>query len=313
MPASQNTASRWPAVTVVIPTRGRPELLARALRSIYAQRYDGDIECLVVLDGPAAGDVPAPPDAPRRSLRVIENTRKPGLAGARNTGILAAHADLVAFCDDDDEWRPGKIGEQVPHLLDDPRVSAVSCGIEVCYREREVARLPKAGTVTFADLLRDRLSDMHPSTFLARRRDVLDKIGLVDEEIPGSYAEDYDWLLRAARVGPIRTVQSPMTRVHWHASSYFEGRWDMIVAALQYLVRKHPEFEGSPRGLARIYGQIAFAHAAAGRARAAREWIRRALALDRRQPRPYLALLVSAGLLRPGLVLATLHRFGRGV
>jgi glycosyltransferase involved in cell wall biosynthesis len=313
MPASQNNASRWPSVTVVIPTRGRPELLARALRSIYAQRYDADIECLVVLDGSDAGDPPGPPEGSRRSLRVIRNARKPGLAGARNAGILEAQGELVAFCDDDDEWRPGKIAEQVPHLMGGSDVSAVSCGIEVCYGDREVPRLPKAGRVTFDDLLRDRLSDMHPSTFLARRRDVLDRIGLIDEEIPGSYAEDYDWLLRAARVAPIRTVQSPMTRVHWHASSYFEGRWDTIIAALQYLVRKHPEFAHESRGLARIYGQIAFAHAAAGRARAAREWVRRSLELDRRQPRPYLALLVSAGLLRPGLVMSTLHRFGRGV
>jgi glycosyltransferase involved in cell wall biosynthesis len=313
MPVSRNSAARWPSVTVVIPTRGRPELLARALRSIHAQRYDGSIESLVVRDGAAAVDVPDLPDDPRRSLRVIDNARTPGLAGARNTGILAASAELLAFCDDDDEWRPGKIGEQVPHLLGGSDVSAVTCGIEVCYGDREVPRLPKAPRVTFADLLRDRLSDMHPSTFLARRRDVVDRIGLVDEEIPGSYAEDYDWLLRAARVAPIHTVQSPMTRVHWHASSYFEGRWDMIIAALQYLVRKHPEFEHEARGLGRIYGQIAFAHAAAGRAQSAREWIRRSLALDRRQPRPYLALLVSTGLLRPSLVLATLHRFGRGV
>jgi glycosyltransferase involved in cell wall biosynthesis len=312
MPASHDSA-RWPSVTVVIPTRGRPELLARALRSIHAQRYDADIESLVVRDGTPAVDMPDLPDDPRRSLRMIDNARTPGLAGARNTGILAARGELVAFCDDDDEWRPGKIGEQVPHLLGDADVSAVTCGIEVCYRDREVPRLPKAPRVTFADLLRDRLSDMHPSTFLARRRDVVERIGLVDEEIPGSYAEDYDWLLRAARVAPIHTVPSPMTRVHWHASSYFEGRWDMIIAALHYLVRKHPEFEHETRGLGRIYGQIAFAHAAAGRAQAAREWIRRALTLDPRQPRPYLALLVSAGVLRPSLVLATLHRFGRGV
>ena len=311
----ETISTRWPSVTVVIPTRGRPELLARALRSIYAQRYDAHIECLVVLDGPdaATGPFPAPAQGSRRSLRVIANTRKPGLAGARNTGILAAHGELVAFCDDDDEWRPGKIGEQVPHLTGESDVSAVSCGIEVCYGDREVPRLPRKGRVTFDDLLRDRLTDMHPSTYLARRRDVLDRIGLVDEDIPGSYAEDYDWLLRAARVAPIRTVESPMTRVHWHASSYFEGRWDTIIAALQYLVHKHPEFLSEPRGLARIYGQIAFAHAAAGRTRAARTWIRRSLELDRRQPRPYLALLVSFGLLRPGFVLATLHRFGRGV
>ena len=52
--------------------------------------------------------------APR--VRVITNTRTPGLAGARNTGILDATGDLVAFCDDDDEWLPGKLAAQVEAL-----------------------------------------------------------------------------------------------------------------------------------------------------------------------------------------------------
>jgi glycosyltransferase involved in cell wall biosynthesis len=311
-----------PQVTVVIPTRGRPQLLARALRSIFSQRYAGPIECLVVLDAPGDDTQAATRDAlaalgdhdpSRRSLTVVPNSRRRGLAGARNSGILAAGGDLVAFCDDDDEWLPDKLREQVPRLIADPGLSAMCCGIEVCYRDERVSRVPRSDTVTFQDLLRSRLTDMHPSTFLARRDDVVAAIGLVDEEIPGSYAEDYDWLLRAARLGPIGTIQRPLARIHWHASSFFEGRWDTIIPALQYLVAKHPEFHGDAHGLARIYGQIAFAHAAAGRRARARSWTRRSLQLDWRQPRGYLALLVSAGLIRPALLLSALHHFGRGM
>ena len=40
----------FPTVSVVVPTRQRPELLHRALVSILGQRYDGDIEVLVVFD-----------------------------------------------------------------------------------------------------------------------------------------------------------------------------------------------------------------------------------------------------------------------
>ena len=44
---------------------------------------------------------------------VISNDRKPGLAGARNCGILATKPSYVAFCDDDDRWLPGKLRAQV--------------------------------------------------------------------------------------------------------------------------------------------------------------------------------------------------------
>ncbi len=50
-----------------------------------------------------------PPGRPPRSVQVITNTRTPGLAGARNSGIMAPSGELVAFCDDDDEWLQGKV------------------------------------------------------------------------------------------------------------------------------------------------------------------------------------------------------------
>ena len=67
-------------------------------------------------------------------IRVVANTRTPGLAGARNTGILALDTDLVAFCDDDDEWLPGKLRRQVVALQAVPAAEFASCGIVVAYR-----------------------------------------------------------------------------------------------------------------------------------------------------------------------------------
>src|SRR4029453_5679024 len=96
-----------PSVSVVIPTRDRPDLLRRALERVRAQRYDGDIECITVFD---QSDIHLPVYAigDGVALRAIENTRTPGLAGARNAGILASRGELVAFCADDDEWHPEK-------------------------------------------------------------------------------------------------------------------------------------------------------------------------------------------------------------
>ena len=42
--------SPWPSVTVIVPTRDRPVMLARAVRSIIGQSYPGDIECVIVFD-----------------------------------------------------------------------------------------------------------------------------------------------------------------------------------------------------------------------------------------------------------------------
>jgi glycosyltransferase involved in cell wall biosynthesis len=265
-----------------------------------------------VFDG-EHGILPASAAARGRTVRAISNTRTPGAAGARNAGALAARAPLLAFCDDDDEWLPDKLDRQVAVLRRQRDVSAVTCGIEVVYDDRAVVRMPQKVTVTLSDLLRSRLAELHTSTILVERKDFLGAIGPFDEAIPGSYGEDYEWLLRAARQAPVAAVRGPFARIHWHDASLFEGRWNTMVAGLRYLLNKHPELAQTRKGLARIYGQLAFASAAAGGRRQSFRLTGATVKLDWRQPRAYLALLVSVGLLRPPLLLHVLHRFGRGI
>jgi glycosyltransferase involved in cell wall biosynthesis len=304
--------TQLPTVSVVIATRDRPELLLRAVRSVFDQAYAGDIELVLVFDQ-SEPSRPAVEERPGRLLRMLTNERHPGLAGARNTGVLAAEGELVAFCDDDDEWLPGKLDLQVAALEAHPESATASGGIVVHYNGKTFTRLAGQEVVTFEDLLRSRRTEIHPSTFLVRRAALLDGVGLVDESIPGSYAEDYEWMLRAARQGGIVAVDAPVANVYWHTSSFFAGRWQTIAASLRYLLHKYPEFQQDPKGLARIEGQLAFAYAASGQRAEARVWAARTLRANLRQPRAYLALLISFGLLQPGTVQRLAHRTGRGI
>ena len=100
-----------PEVSVVIPTRGRPDSLARAMRSVFAQAgvAAGGIE-LVVVDNDAAGSARPTVDslhseAPFSVVYVCEPA--PGVASARNRALTASRAPLIAFLDDDEEASPG--------------------------------------------------------------------------------------------------------------------------------------------------------------------------------------------------------------
>lgn len=294
----------------MIPTHDRPELLVRAVESVLQQDYSGDIECLVVFD--KATPTPVPVETPpRRSLRTLTNDLTPGLAGARNAGALAASGELLGFLDDDDEWLPGKLALQV-ELMQRERARLVSCGVYICRGGRRFRRVPPP-RVTFRDLLRSRHMAISPTTVLVERAHFLGDIGLVDERIPGSYAEDYEWVLRAARAQDVLVVQEPLLQINWHGSSHFARDWETIAAAQRYLLRKYPDFAGEPAGLARIAGQVSLALAAAGNSTAARRWARKTLRLDPVQPRGYLALLVSAGVIRAETVLRLANAFGRGL
>jgi len=304
-------------VAVVIATRDRPVLLRRAVESVVDQRYPGDIEVLAVFDQsePEPGlerDETAPGGA-RRRVRTLRNGRVPGLAGARNTGITAATADLVAFCDDDDLWLPGKLDAQVELLQAQPEMEVVTTGVLVEARGKVSTRVLDRGRITHAELLRSRVSEAHPSTYLFRREALVEGIGLVDEELPGSYAEDYDLLLRAARRADVGVVSLPLAKVFWHRSSFFAERWRTIIDALDHLVASHPELATVPSGLARIEGQQAFAHASMGDRKGAWATARRALAHNKAEPRAYLALLVASGAVRSEWVLRALQAGGRGI
>jgi glycosyltransferase involved in cell wall biosynthesis len=296
-------------VSAVVATRDRPALLERAVRSILGQSYAGHIECVVVFDQSAPAALPV--DVPAgRQLRLVANTRTPGLAGARNTGITSSDGALIAFCDDDDEWDADKLRMQAARLESSP-AGFVACGVRIHHSGQVMARLPPH-SVALSQLVRERVTALHPSTFVVRRG-ALDDIGLVDEQIPGSYGEDYDWLLRAARLGPIVSVERPLVDVYWHEQSFFAERWQAIADALSYLLRKHPELHTDPHGLARIQGQIAFAQAAlACRSQACRtSW--HALRNNPLERRAYLALAVASGIVSAKSIVRHANRRGRGI
>jgi glycosyltransferase involved in cell wall biosynthesis len=308
---------RWPSVTVVVPTMGeRADVLEDTLQGIAAQDYPGTLECIIVLDrrspdaetgssdnatdGRAAALEATRTVADAWGCRLIDNTRTPGLAGTRNSGILAGTGELVAFCDDDDRWLPG--------------APLVCCGITLEYGDRVVERVHPGTVVTFREFLRSRLMAMHVSTFLARRAALLDGVGLVSEELPGSRAEDYELLLRATRHAPVVNVPKPLVHVMWHTKRRaMYGRWPIVAQALPWLLDRYPEFRSEPAGYARIAGQVSFAAAASGNRAMAWRWVRRTIRARPLEPRPYIALAVMSGVVSADQVIRWLHRRGRGL
>jgi glycosyltransferase involved in cell wall biosynthesis len=101
-----------PMVTAVIPTRNRPELVTRAVRSALEQTYK-QMEVVVVIDGPGAATVNELAKLSDDRLRVIVLPRSLGGSGARNAGVEAARGTWIALLDDDDEWLPVKIDLQM--------------------------------------------------------------------------------------------------------------------------------------------------------------------------------------------------------
>ncbi len=123
-------------VSTVIPTRGRPQLLCRAVQSALAQTLRA-IEVVVVIDGddPLTLQALEPLLQQDPRLRVVALAASVGGSDARNRGVDAACGEWIAFLDDDDEWLPGKLQAQLDAVL----LSTAPVVIGTC---RMIARTP---------------------------------------------------------------------------------------------------------------------------------------------------------------------------
>lgn len=100
-----------PDVAIIIPTLRRPESLERAVRSALAQTGVSDRlrEIVVVDNDPQASsrDTTARLAAEASTPIVWRHAPRPGVATARNEGLAATTAPLIAFLDDDEAASPG--------------------------------------------------------------------------------------------------------------------------------------------------------------------------------------------------------------
>jgi len=302
----------WPLVSVIMPTRGRPELVRESIAAVVAQNYPGQIECLVVHDQ-------EPPDAELTKLgtaqhrvAVTANTHSPGLAGARNTGLDLAQGSILATCDDDDVWHPEKLASQVERLRREPGLLVVGSGIRLRLPGKVVEWPGRSEHVSYQLLLRNRVKELHSST-LVMRREAFTKVGPYDEKLPRGYAEDYDWVLRAARVGQVGIVTRPLADIRKDGRSWYQGGAENAALALEYMLAKHPDIAASARGHARILGQIAFARSALGERGPAIRYATKAVARWPISPYPYIAFVQAATRIHPRHLLRAARLFRRGM
>lgn len=176
------------AVTVVVPVRDGADFVADCLASLLAQ--EGGPPTVVVVDDGSRDDTAAV--AARAEPSVVVLRRPPrGVSAARNTGIRHATTPLIAFCDADDRWPPDRLREDRAILAADPSVDAVLGHARLQPDDPALLGLQRArpGDVVL----------LHSFCGVTVRREVFDRVGLLDESL--AHYEDYDWFLRIREAG----------------------------------------------------------------------------------------------------------------
>ena len=209
-----------PLVTIGITCFNAADTIVRAVESAMAQDWP-NFEVVIVddcsTDGSAAAVTAAITDEPRAKL--VRHSRNLGPGAARNTILLEARGEFVAFFDDDDESLPARISDQVNTLT--AHESLNDTGLIACYASG-VRHYPKGYTMALpaigsrgaqipngagiADYLltyRCRPDWFYgsgtPACSLLARRSTFAAIGGFDNEL--RRVEDADFAIRLALMG----------------------------------------------------------------------------------------------------------------
>lgn len=187
-----------PTFSIILPCYNAQATITDTLASLSAQSFT-DWEAICVDDGSTDATPFLIRNAARHDprIRLVQNTGK-GPSDARNMGALScATGDVLAFCDADDLWVPGKL-RFLKDLFSDRTIDGAFGKIGFFQQEpgdtNVFSPVPK-GDLTIDTLLgENRVCTMSNITL---RRGVFCRSGGFDPAMV--HNEDLDWLIRLVR------------------------------------------------------------------------------------------------------------------
>ena len=268
------------ALSVVVCTRDRPEMLGACIDSLEAQASPPSQ--IIVVDNSTSGS--ARPVVEDRATVTYVFEPRPGLSVARNAGLAAARGQFVAFTDDDVEL-PASWTREIVSAFDAPDVDAVTGLVLPASLDTPAQRafeLELGGfTQRYAPLLFDaafleRTRDVGPQVWrigaganMAFRRSSLIRWGDFDERLgagASGCSEDSEFWYRILAAGGV-CLYEPRAVVFHHHRSDWRGLQRQYRAYMRghvaALVAQHDRY-GNRGDLRRIFRQLPayFSHTA---------------------------------------------------
>jgi glycosyltransferase involved in cell wall biosynthesis len=234
-----------PDISVVLATYNRRHLLPRAIASVLAQ--DGvRFELIIVDDASRDGTADYVASLADLRIRIFTTDHNIGPSAARNLGLKAARAGIVAFLDSDDAYRAGRLAAPLAAFAADPSlVCTLSSAIRHDVRRTRNARIPavRLGAAAFEWAL---ICDLVPveTTSITVRRDAALAAGGFCERL--RLTEDREFLIRLARRGGGRLLSELLWEKFWGVDS-LSNDWAKAGSGLAAYAHELPDITGRYR------------------------------------------------------------------
>jgi glycosyltransferase involved in cell wall biosynthesis len=234
-----------PDISVVLATYNRRHLLPRAIASVLAQ--DGvRFELIIVDDASRDGTTDYVASLTDLRIRIISTDHNIGPSAARNLGLKAARAGIVAFLDSDDAYREGRLAAPLAAFVADASlVCTLSSAIRHDIKRTRNARIPavRLAAAAFEWAL---ICDLVPveTTSITVRRDAALAAGGFCERL--RLTEDREFLIRLARRGGGQLLSELLWEKFWGVDN-LSNEWAKAGSGLAAYARELPDITGRYR------------------------------------------------------------------
>ena len=220
-----------PKVSVIIPTHNRAEFLRSAITSILNQTFQ-DFEIVIIDDASKDRTREVIAHFNDTRIKVLHNQVSKGAAESRNTGIMNAKSEYIAFLDDDDEWLPEKLKIQICLLDNSPQeVGGICTGYFTI--EKVGGRILSMNSPEMNDIYKD---NFIITSSILLRRECFEKCGLFDENMPTS--SDYDMWIRISKDFSFEIIKKALVNYYIHGDK-LTFNYEKKIKGLEVLLEKH--------------------------------------------------------------------------
>ena len=206
-----------PRISVVLPVHNRADVLARAIQGVLDQRLK-DFELVIVDDGSTDDSVRVAKSFKDKRIELVELGENRGGNVARNAGVRAAKAALIAFLDSDDAYLPEKLDRVVAEFDGKPEMELlVDSFIKVQPSGRRVVRKNPVinDRETFRRALFTRQLWKATPSITARRGAIMSV--MFDETL--RRLQDFDFLIRASETVNCASTDAVLWVKYWDANA----------------------------------------------------------------------------------------------
>jgi glycosyltransferase involved in cell wall biosynthesis len=222
-------------VSVIIPTYKRSQSLIRAIKSVLNQTYT-NFEIIIVDDNSEISEIKKTKAiADKYQVTYLKNYRSKGGCGARNSGVLSAKGDIIAFLDDDDVFLSNKIDTQLRHLMATTAHATFTDYIlnDQIYSSKRgiVQKRRQSGPKEILNFC----VPASTSLMMVRKTAIMD-VGLFDESLPSF--QDLDLWYRLSKNGSIQKCEGLLTEFTIHSEERVSINLEKRIKGLHMIIEK---------------------------------------------------------------------------